>query len=755
MYLINPPHSASTPNARLKHKLLLLAAGVSVYAIVLLRECSTQAIAQERPTPLTSRIAQRPTVAQAQTVVWVNPEAGNDAKADGSEQAPFRTLTQALQAARPDTVVQLAPGTYSSETGEVFPIQLKAGVTVQGNPDGLGQGTVIRGGGSYSSPTLGRQNVTLVGANQATLTGVTVTNPQSRGHGLWVEAGSPTIRDNTFISSTNAGMVTLGSSVAKVQNNLFVLNRTGGLMIAGHAQPEVRSNIFQRTGAGITVSEDAAPQLIGNRISQNRDGVIVQGNAHPLIRDNIIEDSDRDGIVVIAQAQPDLGTTNAPGNNSFLNNRQHDINALATGQTLPAFGNQLTSQHVAGKVDLTGAAPLVSVTTVASAGSRLPATQVSRATTSASTARISTARASASTTSASTVRVSPPAPAPTLISSLPPSNSRVSSTSANRSTASRATQPLFTSIAAEARTTEARTTETGQARVVAQPVNEPPRNPSSNQPSNQPVEISVPPPQIATRNSVPQPRSQTSAQPGIEIAVPPADRPNSTSSLRVNSASSSSLSATNIRPIGHRVQPVTNSPPSTRAARAIEIAVPLPEQAAPQIASVPAAVPQFASVVVAPAASLPRQAVTMGSSAVPRLGGSPIHIPVPPPEIVNPPAQGPETASANGNVRILPVPTGDIPVGNTGDLARIGVGGSMDAALLARRGESLQYRVVVVAEDEQTQSLVQSLVPGAFVTSTQGQSVVQVGAFSSRDNAQEAIQMLSQAGLRGIIQPME
>lgn len=734
MYLLNPPHSAScsTPNARFKHKLLLLAAGVSVYAIVLLKECSIKAVAQEHSVAPTSRIAQRPTAptaAQTQVVIRVNPQIGNDAKADGSEQAPFRTLTQALQAAQSNTLIQLTAGTYSSETGEVFPIALKAGVTVQGNPEDLGQGTVIRGGGAHSSP-IGRQNVTLVGANQATLTGVTITNPQSRGHGLWVEAGNPTIRDNTFISSANAGMVALGSSVATVHNNLFVLNRTGGMVISGHAQPDVRDNIFQRTGAGITISEDAAPQLIGNRISQNRDGIIVQGNAHPVIRENAIEDSDRDGIVVIAQAQPDLGTAKAPGNNTFLNNRQHDINALATNQTLPAFGNQLASQQIAGKVDLTGNAPLVSVTTVASTASRLPVTQVNRSTPSPSTARSFSA---GSTTT-------PPTPAPTRISSLPPSNSL--SNQATRSTSSRLPQPVFTSMATEAR-----------SRSVAQP--------ADHQQNNQPSELSVPTPS--------QSMTQSAA---VEIAVPSAERPSSQSTQPSDqrsaqpSGSAARLRPT-VRPIVHRPQvgaSATRLSAQSTAARSttarstethttVEIAVPPPEQAA----SIPVAVPQLANVAVTPAASLPRQTVAMASPAipiaVPTIGGAPISIPVPPPEMkANSSTPTAETASANGDVRILPVPRDEIPVGNTSGVARIEVAQAFSATANRR---DLQYRVVVEADDEQTQSLVRSIVPGAFVTSIQGQAVVQIGAFSSRDNAQEAIQMLSQSGLQGIIQPME
>lgn len=81
--------------------------------------------------------------------------------------------------------------------------------------------------------------------------------------------------------------------------------------------------------------------------------------------------------------------------------------------------------------------------------------------------------------------------------------------------------------------------------------------------------------------------------------------------------------------------------------------------------------------------------------------------------------------------------------------------GQGSGALLVSQRENLRYRVVVEAADEQVQLLVQSLVPGAFATSINGQFVMQVGAFSSRDNAEEAIGILSRNGLQGIIQPME
>ena len=67
----------------------------------------------------------------------------------------------------------------------------------------------------------------------------------------------------------------------------------------------------------------------------------------------------------------------------------------------------------------------------------------------------------------------------------------------------------------------------------------------------------------------------------------------------------------------------------------------------------------------------------------------------------------------------------------------------------------LRYRVVVDASSEGMQSLVQSLIPSAFLTSINGQQLMQVGAFSSRDNAEQTAQMLSQNGLVAVIQEID
>ncbi len=67
-----------------------------------------------------------------------------------------------------------------------------------GNEANNGQLTVITGSGEYQSPTFGLQNITLLLLGDASLLGVTVSNPIARGTGIWIESTNPTLANNTF-----------------------------------------------------------------------------------------------------------------------------------------------------------------------------------------------------------------------------------------------------------------------------------------------------------------------------------------------------------------------------------------------------------------------------------------------------------------------------------------------------------------------------------------------------------------------------
>jgi parallel beta-helix repeat protein len=303
------------------------------------------------------------TMSQVQTL-FVNPSIGDDRTGDGSDRTPFKTITQALQASHStraaNTVISLSQGTYSQENGESFPLILHPGITIQGDPGTKGKGTIIQGGNDYLSRSYGRQNITIVGANESGLVGVTVTNANPRGYGMWVESTSPTVSENTFVGNTQDGIFVNGDSKAIISKNYFYRNGANGMTISGHASPEVRENTFQQTGFGINIAQSAEPRITSNKIQYNRAGIIVQANARPILRSNLIQSNREDGLVAIAQAMPDLGTATEAGGNEFRNNVRYDINATANKQVFSAYGNIIKNDasRIAGKVDIGSSTPI-------------------------------------------------------------------------------------------------------------------------------------------------------------------------------------------------------------------------------------------------------------------------------------------------------------------------------------------------------------------------------------------------------------
>jgi len=330
------------------YSVFFCAVGVGVAGLTLLA-INGSAVAQMPSIPDRMPLGER-TLSQV-NAVFVNPSVGDDTNGNGSDRTPFKTITHALRVATGNTVIMLAPGTYSTETGEMFPLMLKAGISIQGDASNKGSAITIQGGGTYLSRSYGGQNVTIVGANQAGLTGVTITNPNPRGYGLWIESSNPVITENTFTGSTQDGVAVSGSGAPTISKNYFYRNGANGITLSGSSQAKVQENIFQETGFGVNITQNAAPIVTGNQIQNNRAGVLVQGKAQPILRNNLIEGSKEDGLVAIAQAIPNLGTTAESGGNEFRNNTRYDINASAAKQAIAAAGNTLNNEKIAGKVD--------------------------------------------------------------------------------------------------------------------------------------------------------------------------------------------------------------------------------------------------------------------------------------------------------------------------------------------------------------------------------------------------------------------
>jgi parallel beta-helix repeat protein len=298
-------------------------------------------------------LPQAPPLPDNRPAIFVDAANGSDTRGDGSRNNPFKTITYAIQRAQAGSVIQLFPGVYSEESGETFPIRLKAGLTLRGDESTLGEGYLITGGGTYMSPTLGRQNVALLAETGAEVRGITLRNQGRRGYALWVESASPRILNNSFVGSIHDGIFIAGAANPWVEGNRFYKNGANGISVLGTSQPTIVNNLFQETGFGITIDQRSAPVVRNNRILQNRTGVVVGGSSRPILRNNLIAQNLETGLTAITTAQPDLGTATDPGNNIFEGNGQYDINNATRGLRLNANGNQLRGQ-VKGDLDLSG-----------------------------------------------------------------------------------------------------------------------------------------------------------------------------------------------------------------------------------------------------------------------------------------------------------------------------------------------------------------------------------------------------------------
>ncbi|ALF53259.1 parallel beta-helix repeat (two copies) [Nostoc piscinale CENA21] len=280
---------------------------------------------------------------------YVNPLTGNSTN-PGSQQAPFKTITQALKIATPDTIIQLTDGNYSVTSGEVFPLTIPFGVKVIGNEANKGSNILIEGSGNYLSRTFAGQNVTFVMLDGSELRGVTVTNPASRGSGIWSESTTPTIANCTFKNCKREGVFATGDANPVVQGNVFTENAANGIAIAKNSKGQIQDNTCIKTGFGIAISDTASPTLLNNKFTENRSGIVVSGSARPVLRNNISENNTDDGLTVIAAALPDLGSTSSSGGNIFRNNGKFDLQN-ASSNKLISVGNQIDPSKVSGNIE--------------------------------------------------------------------------------------------------------------------------------------------------------------------------------------------------------------------------------------------------------------------------------------------------------------------------------------------------------------------------------------------------------------------
>ena len=294
-------------------------------------------------------LVSQPTIAREakieNAIIYVDSQLGNDSN-KGMRNTPLKTITRALEIASDNTTISLAPGNYNESTGEQFPIILKKSIALKGINGGQGGSVVIEGNGAFISHSAAEQSVTVAAIKKAVaITGVTVTNPDNRGHGLWIESASPQVSYSTFSRNGNTGLSVNGNSNPVISNNYFHSNGGNGLLMYGTSRAQIIDNTFDSTGFGVSLVQDTKASLENNTFKGNRIAVILEGNSQGTFRNNTITSSLETGLVAIANSKADLGSATNPGNNVFRNNQKLDIQNL-TAHTVSATGTEISGQTV-------------------------------------------------------------------------------------------------------------------------------------------------------------------------------------------------------------------------------------------------------------------------------------------------------------------------------------------------------------------------------------------------------------------------
>src|SRR6185295_3748253 len=201
--------------------------------------------------------------------IYVDPAFGDDFFGHGTPGSPLRTITRAMHFAIADDAIFLAPGTYSAASGELFPIFVKPGVILQGDPGTKGVGpvaTFVNGAGSYTVSG-GTQastvvNATFVMGSGADVSGVKITAPGATGVGVVFDGFSARLIQCTVSGCGASGLRIYQTGSPTITNNAITANAASGVDVFDAASPMLRQNtITSNTVDGVVANDTSAPNL--------------------------------------------------------------------------------------------------------------------------------------------------------------------------------------------------------------------------------------------------------------------------------------------------------------------------------------------------------------------------------------------------------------------------------------------------------------------------------------------------------------
>ena len=295
---------------------------------------------------------------------YVDSIDGDDLTGTGTSSAPFKTITHALDVASSWDTIRVEVGEpYDAANGEVFPIEMKRGVDIQGIWIPVIDGTIkptISGGASYAIPGTERF-VSVLGADDASISGfkfIAISTSDSPSEtSILCNSTSPIIQHNLFTGvDGHAGITTLGNAHPVIRDNYFTgwrvpsFSLAWGITAYEESYPLVESNDFVGIGGvdctdyshvtfdgntfscvrqGIVARSESNPTIVNNTLTGNRNcGIFIGENSTPMIQNNVITDNPTGIYISCAGSMdpdPDIGGGGRSHGGNTFNNIDWDL----------------------------------------------------------------------------------------------------------------------------------------------------------------------------------------------------------------------------------------------------------------------------------------------------------------------------------------------------------------------------------------------------------------------------------------------
>lgn len=239
----------------------------------------------------------------------------------------YSTITQAVRDANDGAVIRVMPGNYSEnlvidgnitivgDSASTCKLNSSSGslITIRGNAKISGLGLSLSSRSAAATILISSGNPTI---SECIISNATPANAPNFVAAIEVDAGQAIIANNQINGSKGMGIIVRGGSPTIRGNQITNSTVYGAWFTGAGSRPLfVENNVFSNSKSGVGVKDGAAPKVLSNRIEKNgENGIFIYSDAKGEYENNILHENGHSGIEVW-DAQPTTISANQINSN--------------------------------------------------------------------------------------------------------------------------------------------------------------------------------------------------------------------------------------------------------------------------------------------------------------------------------------------------------------------------------------------------------------------------------------------------------